>query len=104
MSLRSSGLRKSSPVKTPNHLNITAMDQLELFDQQTAAPAIVPTAKSVRERIESILDFLRSSPASHVSEKDISRWKLAVPQMSDWLPADDRDVVRAEFSKLIQKL
>jgi len=96
--------RSANQTKTPNHLNIIAMDQLELFEQQTVAPAIVPTAKSVRERIESILDFLRSSPASHVSEKDISRWKLAVPQMSDWLPADDRDVVRAEFSKLIQKL
>jgi len=78
------------------------MDQLELFEPPaTVASSVVPTVESVRQRIEAVLDFLRLS-ASAVSPKEAARWRLVVPQMSDWLPPDERDAVRSEFSRLIQ--
>ena len=79
------------------------MDQLELFEHSAPATAVTPTVESVRQRIEAVLRPLRSGGELPWSAKDTARWRLVVPQMADWLPAEERDVVRAEFARLIDR-
>jgi len=80
------------------------MAQLELFAQPAAAVSTVPSQAFVRDRIQSVLNLLRSAQALPWSEKEAARLRLTVPQMADWLPAEERDAVRAEFAGLLARL
>ena len=81
------------------------MDQLELFEQPAAVSApVVPTVESVRRRIEAVLAPLRAAGPVPWSAKETARWRLVIPQMADWLPAEERAAVRAEFARLIDRL
>jgi hypothetical protein len=80
------------------------MGQLELFAQPALTVSTVPSVESVRARLEAILAPLRTASEPRWSAKETARWKLVVPQMADWLPPDERDAVRAEFARLIQRL
>ncbi|MHB8528194.1 MAG: hypothetical protein ACYC8V_01620 [Caulobacteraceae bacterium] len=78
------------------------MAQLDLFPQAApAAPSTVPTVESVRARIDGVMGALRSSDARPWSAKEAAMWKLVVPRMANWLPAEEREAVRAEFWALV---
>jgi hypothetical protein len=77
--------------------------QLELFAQPAASVATAPTVESARARLEAVLTALRSGSAASWTSREAARWKVVVPQMADWLPAAEGDVVRAEFAALIER-
>ncbi|HEY5072853.1 MAG TPA: hypothetical protein VII63_12575 [Caulobacteraceae bacterium] len=79
------------------------MGQLDLFPEVHAASSTTPTVESVRARIEPVLDALRSSHAMPWSAKEAAMWRVVLPQMANWLPAEERDAVRAEFAALIRR-
>ncbi|MCJ2068701.1 hypothetical protein MKK75_07780 [Methylobacterium sp. J-030] len=58
----------------------------------------MPTAESVRSRLEAVLDQLRSGRVSEWSEAECRR--VVVPQMRASLPEDERQTKRAEFQPL----
>ena len=78
------------------------MSQLEMF---SAAPAplrsTVPTAESVRPRLEAVLDQLRAGRVADWSEAEYRRWCVVFPQMCAWLPEDEAQAKRAAFRELI---
>lgn len=80
------------------------MSQLMLFEELTAPVSTVPSVEAVRARLQSVLETLRSAPTLPWSAKEAARWKLVVPQMADWLPADEQEAVRAEFATLVHRL
>ena len=80
------------------------MSQLELFAQPDVAVSAVPTIDSVRARLESLLATLRAASVLPWSGKETAKWKLVVPQMADWLPADEQRSVRVEFAALVERL
>jgi hypothetical protein len=77
------------------------MNQFDLFAEPVAEVSTVPTVESVRRRLEAILAPLRTD-AGAVSPRDLARWRVVVPQMTNWLPADEAEVVRTEFAALAE--
>ena len=76
------------------------MNQLELFAEPVTEISTVPTVESVRLRLKAILAPLRADAAA-VSSRDLARWRVVVPQMTNWLPTDEADAVRTEFAGLV---
>jgi len=76
------------------------MVQLELFPPPAQRKAEMPTADSVRPRLEAVLQQLREGSASRWSKAERERWFVVFPQMCEWLPADERDITRVEFLRL----
>jgi hypothetical protein len=76
------------------------MIQLELFAPPTQKKPEMPTADSVRPRLETVLAQLRDGSASRWSEAEQRRWYVVFPQMCEWLPEPEREFKRAEFLRL----
>lgn len=60
----------------------------------------MPTADTVRPKLDSVLQQLRLGQASEWSEAEQRRWHVIFPQMCEWLPEDERELKRAEFRRL----
>ncbi|OXE35004.1 MAG: hypothetical protein CGW95_16515 [Phenylobacterium zucineum] len=80
------------------------MAQMELFTQPTATVSTIPTEDTIRARIDAVLLTLREARDLPWSAKEVARWQLIFPQMTDWLPARERDEKCAEFTALLAKL
>ena len=61
----------------------------------------MPTADTVRPRLESVLQDIREGRASNWSLAEQRRWEVVFPQMCEWLPEGEREQKRAEFRRLI---
>lgn len=76
------------------------MNQLELFAPPAQKKAEMPTADSVRPRLEAVLQQLRDGSASRWSKAEKGRWSVVFSQMCEWLPEPERELKRAEFLRL----
>jgi len=76
------------------------MSQIEMFAPPTQRRPEMPSAGSVRPRLEAVLQQLRDGSASRWSEAERRRWSIVFPQMCEWLPASERESKRAEFQFL----
>jgi hypothetical protein len=79
------------------------MAQLELFPPIEAPVSTTPSVDAVRARIEAVLATLRAAAALPWTARETARWKLVLPQMTDWLPPEERDAARHEFARLMEK-
>lgn len=77
------------------------MAQLEMFNPVPAVSA-APSAEQVRARLEAIFATLRAG--GNLTWSEIRRLKVVVPQMAQWLPADEGEAVRSEFAVEIDRL
>lgn len=64
----------------------------------------MPTADSVRPRLEAVLRQLRDGSSAKWSASELRRWSVVFPQMCEWLPEDERLVMRGEFQRLITEI
>lgn len=76
------------------------MNQLEMFAPPAQKKAEMPTADSVRPRLEAVLQQLRDGSATGWSRAERGRWLAVFPQMCEWLPEPERELKRAEFLRL----
>jgi hypothetical protein len=76
------------------------MSQLEMFAPPAPRAAKMPTADTVRPKLDAVLDELRSGKASAWSEAERRRWRVIFPQMCEWLPEGEREEKKAEFQRL----
>ncbi len=60
----------------------------------------MPTADSVRPRLEAVLAQLRDGSSSAWTQAERRRWYVVFPQMCEWLPENERALKRAEFLRL----
>lgn len=79
------------------------MPQLEMFAPPVPKRPEMPTAESVRPRLEAVLRQLRDGSASQWPESERRRWSVVFPQMCEWLPEAEREAKRKEFSALWSK-
>lgn len=79
------------------------MAQFELFTD-APPPSTTPTADGVRDRLEAILASLRAADKMPWTPSEARHWSIVVPQMANWLPADERDAVRAAFAAELTRL
>lgn len=83
------------------------MSQLELFppclDAAKSEPT-VPSVESIRARFEVLLETLRSAEVMPLTERELAFWKVVTPQMSNWLPPEEKAAVCAEFEAYVERL
>ena len=64
----------------------------------------VPDIPRIRGRLLAVLETARAAPAKPWSEKDRRMWQTVFPNMSKWLPDDERDQLCFEFAQEIERL
>ena len=77
------------------------MSQIEMFAPPAARKAAMPTAETIRPKLDAVLDQLRDGRAEAWSEAERRRWRVVFPQMCEWLPEAEREPKRAAFRRLV---
>lgn len=80
------------------------MSQFELFEPSAQPVSSAPDADSVRARLESLMNTLRGADAMPLTAKQLDFWRTVVPQMTNWLPADEKTALCAEFEAHLSRL
>ena len=80
------------------------MSQFEMFATTAQPVSTVPSADQVRARLEAMLNGLRGAEALPLTDKQLRFWQTVVPQMTNWLPAEEKASVCAEFDGHIARL
>lgn len=80
------------------------MSQLELFVQPVVAQPTTPSVESIRERFQALLSALRDADEMPLSARELAYWKVVTPQMSNWLPPEERAAVCEEFNQHAARL
>ena len=68
------------------------------------AQEFVPDIPKIRGRLLAVLDTARAAPATPWSDKDRRMWQTVFPNMSKWLPDEERDQLCFEFAAEIERL
>lgn len=77
---------------------------MELFAAPTAIESPVPTVDEVRRRFESVLGPLREAVEMPLTQRELAFWTVVTPQMSNWLPPEEKAAVCAEFTAEVERL
>ena len=80
------------------------MSQLELFIQPVVAQPTTPSVESVRERLQALLQSLRGADVMPLTARELAYWTVVTPQMSNWLPPEEKAAVCDEFSTHLARL
>ena len=64
----------------------------------------VPDLDRIRSRLNAVLEVARAAPARPWSAKEQRMWQTVFPNMSKWLPDDERDQLCFEFAAEIERL
>ncbi|ALL13189.1 hypothetical protein [Caulobacter henricii] len=83
------------------------MSQLELFppSPDAAKPEpTVPSVESIRARLEALLEKFRGAEVMPLTERELAFWKVVTPQMSNWLPPEEKAAVCWEFETHLARL
>ena len=79
--------------------------QAELFGSQSREKREwVVNADTVRERMRLILETARKAEMLPWPPRKAKIYETIFPQMADWLPDDERDQFRFEFSSEMERL
>ncbi len=80
------------------------MSQLDMFGPSLRSAPKVPSAEDVRPELSEVLDRLRNSETVPLSPKELRFWRTVFPQMSRWLPDDERLAICAAFAAELSRL
>ena len=81
------------------------MSQMDLFPQAFTVEPPVPSIEMVRARLERVLQALRASTRElPFTERELAYWEVVTPQMSNWLPPEEREAICVEFSNHLSRL
>jgi hypothetical protein len=80
------------------------MSQLELFIQPVVVEPTVPSVDSIRARLEALLASLRGAETMPLTPRELAFWTVVTPQMSNWLPPEEKAAVCAEFDAQVARL
>lgn len=80
------------------------MSQIEMFANTAQTVSTVPNADQVRARLTALLRGLRAADSLPLTEKQLRFWQTVVPQMTNWLPADEKTAICDEFDGHVTRL
>lgn len=80
------------------------MSQFELFEPAAQPASTAPDVAAVRSRLRNLLDTLGAAEAMPLTDKQLAFWRTVVPQMSNWLPDDEKAAVLAQFDAHLNRL
>ena len=85
-----------------------ARTQGSLFDggrmDQAAPRSYLPDPADIRRRLLTVLEQARRAEQMPWSPRDARMWQTVFPQMANWLPEQEANQLRSEFSQEIQRL
>lgn len=90
--VRAAGVHK--PSRIGHH---GRMSQMDMFGPAPRPAPKLPSAEDVRPELTDVLDRLRRSETMPLSPKDLRFWRTVFPQMSRWLPDNERETMCAAF-------
>lgn len=105
-------MREPCPVTSePTDLfgNPSGPNQLSLFgsgEDRLTAPEqrFTPDPEIVRQRLRTLLDQARQASAMPWSPRDARMWQTVFPNMANWLPQEEAEQLRLEFTIEIERL
>lgn len=80
-----------------------APEQGSLFAPE-AAPVYRPDPDKVRARLALIIGEVRSAKTLPWQPAELSLYRVVVPQLTNWLPADEAKQLRFEFERELERL
>lgn len=80
------------------------MSQFDMFPPQLRPKPKLPTPEDVRPELTAVLDLLTNSQTMPLSPKDLRFWRTVFPQMSTWLPLEERETLCAAFFAEVSRL
>ncbi|WP_417230526.1 hypothetical protein [Brevundimonas sp.] len=80
------------------------MSQFELFERPVEQRSIAPSVEGVRARLESLLASLRVADVMPLTDKQLRFWQTVVPQMTNWLPPEEKAAICVEFDGHVERL
>ena len=67
-------------------------------------PDFVPNIPRIRGRLLAVLEKARAAPTTPWPDKERRMWQTVFPNMSKWLPDDEREQLCFEFAAEIERL
>lgn len=64
----------------------------------------MPDPEDVRRRLKALLEKARCAEKMPWSERDARMWQTVFPNMAKWLPEDEADQLRFEFTQEMERL
>lgn len=64
----------------------------------------LPDPEEIRRRLHAVLAQARAAERMPWDERKARMWQTVFPQMANWLPEDERDQLRFEFAREIERL
>ena len=64
----------------------------------------VPDPETVRFRLKSLIEKLRSAETMPWSERDARMWQTVFPNMAKWLPKEEADQLSFKFAQEMERL
>jgi hypothetical protein len=64
----------------------------------------LPDPETIRSRLKSVIEKARSAETMPWSERDARMWQTVFPNMAKWLPDNEADQLRFEFSQEMERL
>lgn len=82
------------------------MRQIDLFAENRAGKPIpqTPDPDDVRARLNFVLQQLRDADDMPWTPVEVRSWKHVFHNMANWLPSDERDKLRQDFTTEIERL
>jgi hypothetical protein len=77
--------------------------QLDLFGPPPPQ-SYAPSLATVRAEVNKVLEKARIAKDMPWTEKEVRFWKTVFPQMTNWLPEEEREQARAAFWEEICRL
>lgn len=90
--------------------NVSRSTQADLFGTQAdlfgppPKQSYAPSLEKVRAEINKVLEKARIAREMPWTAKEVAFWKTVFPQMTNWLPEDEREQARAAFWEEITRL
>ncbi|MGC6330085.1 hypothetical protein [Rhizorhabdus sp. FW153] len=70
-----------------------------------AAPSYEPDRDEIRRELQDLLNEARSAQSECPwDERTFKYHKVVFPQMANWLPEDERDQLRFEFAREVERI
>ncbi len=82
------------------------MRQIDLFANGRAATSIpqTPDPDEIRKRLTTVLQQLRNADRMPWNPAQVRSWKHVFHNMANWLPADEREKLRRDFTAEMERL
>jgi hypothetical protein len=71
---------------------------------QPPQQSTTPNPETIRLRLKSLIEKVRSADKMPWSERDARMWQTVFPNMAKWLPEDEANQLRFEFAQEIERL